>query len=150
MKWFSLKEFYYSLYAKKHNIDNIPPKEIIPNIEEFILNILDPLRDAWTLFCEHNKLGHPSIIINSAYRCKELNKKVGGSDTSVHQLGYAADIVPANGNMKRFQDFVTIFLKSKYFDQLIYEKPVNGIASWLHIGYKNNKGEQRREIKTIK
>ena len=33
-----------------------------------------------------------SIKINSAYRCEEHNKKVGGSKTSQHLLGKAADI----------------------------------------------------------
>jgi uncharacterized protein YcbK (DUF882 family) len=35
--------------------------------------------------------GRP-ITINSAYRCPEHNKKIGGSKTSQHLLGKAADI----------------------------------------------------------
>ncbi len=45
-------------------------------------HILDPIREAW---------GKP-IKINSGYRSKALNSKVGGSKTSDHMLGRAADI----------------------------------------------------------
>ena len=43
----------------------------------------------------HNFLpNHSVIIINSAFRCEKHNKdpKVGGSDTSSHLVGLAADI----------------------------------------------------------
>ena len=36
-------------------------------------------------------VGRP-IKINSAYRCPKHNKKIGGSETSQHLLGKAADI----------------------------------------------------------
>ncbi len=39
--------------------------------------------------------------INSGWRCKQHNKDVGGSPTSSHLIGHAADI-EANGNNKRF------------------------------------------------
>lgn len=45
-------------------------------------HILDPIREAW---------GKP-IKINSGYRSKALNSKIGGSKTSDHMLGRAADI----------------------------------------------------------
>ena len=36
-------------------------------------------------------IGHP-IIINSAYRCPERNRQVGGSPNSQHMTGRAVDI----------------------------------------------------------
>jgi hypothetical protein len=68
-----------------------------------------------------------SIRINSGYRCRALNDKIGGSPTSDHMQGKAADIfVPG----KMMQAFTTI--KSKYpFKQLINEKNL----SWIHVSY---------------
>jgi uncharacterized protein YcbK (DUF882 family) len=38
------------------------------------------------------KLVGVRLIINSGYRCKKHNREVGGSDTSTHRKGQAADI----------------------------------------------------------
>ena len=38
--------------------------------------------------------------INSGYRTKEHNKKVGGKDTSAHLTGYAADIAVENSRQR--------------------------------------------------
>lgn len=32
---------------------------------------------------------------------------------------------------------------------MIREKVKNGIAKWIHLGYRNSKGEQRRQIFTL-
>ena len=47
-----------------------------------IENVLDPLREAY---------GKP-IVVTSGFRCKKLNKAVGGSPSSQHLLGLDADI----------------------------------------------------------
>ena len=57
------------------------PLEVYENIIK-LSNQLQFLRDY---------TGRP-ITINSAYRCPKHNKKVGGSKTSQHLLGKAADI----------------------------------------------------------
>ena len=122
---------------------------IVNNITELVENILQPLRDDWSKYCDANKLGSPSIIINSGYRCPELNKVLGGSSSSAHLLGYAADVVPSNGKMNLFQPFIIEWLKDRQYDQLIIEKPRNGVASWLHIGWKNKNCEQRKQTFTL-
>lgn len=139
MKYFTFEEFEYSETAKLRSINNDIPEHYKDNIEEFVNVILDPLREAW---------GSP-IIITSGFRSESLNRALNGSKTSVHRYGLAADIKPSVGGMKKFQEFVTEFLKDKDFDQLIYEKPRNGVASWLHIGYKNNAGQQRKQTFTL-
>ena len=50
--------------------------------------------------------------------------------------------------MKEFQKFVPNYCKQNgiLFDQIIFEKPKNGIASWLHFGLFNEKGEQRKQV----
>lgn len=140
-KNFTLEEFYQSSTASKYKIDNTPDETIKKNIIELVSEILQPLRDAWG----------SGITITSGYRCPKLNTKVGGSKTSAHMSGYAADTKPSNGKMKEYQKFVEKWLKENdKFDQLIHEYPKNGIDSWVHIGYKNQQGKQRKQVLTIK
>jgi hypothetical protein len=62
--------------------DNTPmPESVLDNIKELAKN-LQTIR---------NLLNEP-IHINSGYRSKEYNKKIGGAKNSQHIIGYAADI----------------------------------------------------------
>ena len=95
-------------------------------------------------------MGDPAISVTSGYRCNELNKAVKGSPTSSHLTGWAADLIPSNDQMEEFQDWITDAIEKYDFDQLIFEQPINGIASWIHLGLKNKNGLQRRQKFTIK
>lgn len=136
-KNFTLEEMISSTSAKKYNIDNRPTAEEQRRIVELVSKLLQPLREAY---------GKP-ITVTSGFRCKSLNQKVGGSATSAHMLGYAADTKASN--MKEYQDFCLKWFKDKEFDQLIIEYPKNGIASWIHIGLKNTQGKQRKQVLTL-
>lgn len=133
---FTLAEFVVSETAKKKGIDNTPTLVDIYHMEELCKYLLQPIRDAW---------GKP-IKVTSGFRCYQLNKAVGGSPTSVHMRGWAADIKPTSGSYKEFEEFVIDFLKSSdlKYDQIIRE--TSGKSKWLHIGYKNNVGRQRMMI----
>lgn len=135
-KYFTLKEMYASDTAKKYGIDNTPPPSVIVHLNE-LMNFLDGLRAAW---------GSP-IIVTSGYRCHYLNTKVGGSSTSVHKRGWAADLQPKNGKMQAFKKFCVDYLKDKKFDQCLLEK--SKTSEWVHIGLYNNSGLQRRQIKNM-
>ena len=84
MKYFTFPEFEYSLTAALKGYDNEAPREVRRNIEYLVDTVLDPLREY---------LGSP-IVITSGYRCRDLNNDVGGSPTSQHLLGLAADFRP--------------------------------------------------------
>lgn len=150
-KNFTLEEFIESDTADEKKIDNTPSDEVKKAITELVTQILQPLREGWEIECLRNEYSNPAITINSGYRCPELNKAVGGSKSSGHLTGYAADIVPSNGQMESFQEFVEEWLNcnSIKFDQLIFEKPRNGIASWLHIGLQSRGGLHRKQIFTL-
>lgn len=151
-KYFNLEELTYSSTAIKRGINNKPTSiEVINNLSELI-EVLDGIREEWTNLCDKNGWGTGSIIVNSGYRCTALNKAVGGSKTSSHMLGSAVDIVPKNGRNKAFLEFVDLYLLTNNigFDELISEKPVNGVPSWVHLGLKNSRGEQRKRVFTIK
>ena len=133
MKYFTIEELCKSSTAKAKKIDNTPTEEHKKHLEELVDEILDPLREAW---------GAP-IRVTSGYRGAELNKAVGGSKTSAHCNGYAADLQPANGQITKFKDFVKKWLKNQNFDQYINE--FSGTSEWVHIGLKNNAGKQRKQ-----
>lgn len=132
---FTLSEFIESSTAKKRNIDNTPNSEIVGNIQELVNMILEPLRAAWG----------SGIKVNSGYRCPALNKAVGGSFTSAHTTGWAADIKPANGKIAEFKSFVIKWLKNNNmaFDQYINE--FSGNSQWVHIALYNRNKQQRKQ-----
>lgn len=135
-KYFTLKEMCASDTAKKYGIDNTPSQSIIKNLNE-LMNFLDGLRIAW----------RSPIIVTSGYRCHYLNTKVGGSSTSVHKRGWAADLQPKNGKIQEFKKFCTEYLKDKKFDQCILEK--SKTSEWVHIGLYSNTKLQRKQIKNM-
>lgn len=131
--YFELEEFLDSSVARQKSISNLPSWEIIEHLNELAL-FLDEMREAWG----------SGIKVSSGFRIEALNKAVGGVSTSVHKIGYAADLVPANGKLEAFMGFLKDWLKDKDFDQLLLES--KGKTKWVHFGYRGNNGEQRRQI----
>ena len=124
MKYFSIYELSRSSTAARLGIDNSPTPAVKKNLEKLINEVLDPLREAW---------GAP-IIVTSGYRSPKLNKAVGGSKTSQHVLGQAADIrtvsdKPEN-NKKLFELAKKLIDEKKIVvGQLIDEYRYD----WIHI-----------------
>lgn len=79
---FNLSEFSFSRTAVVKGIDNTIPASIMPNIRR-LAGCLELIRTT---------IGRP-IVVTSGYRCKELNRAVGGVPNSHHTQGLAADIV---------------------------------------------------------
>ena len=78
-KNFTLEE----MVATSHKgLQDIPTLAVIQNLQELCVFVLQPLRDA---------IGRP-VYINSGYRSKRLNARVGGVPNSRHLQGRAADI----------------------------------------------------------
>lgn len=135
MKYFSYKEFQRSATADRLKIDNCIPAGAKCNITALVDNVLDPLREAW---------GKP-LTVTSGYRCPALNKAVGGSRTSQHMTGQAADI--STGNIVDNARLFHLIIDSKLpFDQLIFEKgDINVGPAWVHVSYRAD-GKNRRQI----
>lgn len=134
-KHFKLEEFTRSATAEKFNIDNTPNDYVIYNLDKLVVNVLDPLREAF---------GSP-IKVTSGYRSYLLNKMVGGVKNSQHMSGKAADIVPIGKSFDEFIKFVEEWIKDKEFDQCILES--KGKSRWIHISY--NEGHNRKKIFSI-
>lgn len=137
MKYFSYPEFFKSDVAETCQITNIPDNaqlsQVLGNIKALVFNVLDPLRA---------KIGRP-IIITSGYRSQRVNELVGGSKTSQHLSGKAADI-HIQGYTPQQMDMVYRTIQMYYdFDQLIYYPSKNII----HISWNGDKNRQESWVK---
>ena len=122
-KNFSLAELITSETAVRHDLDNSPSLTVIDNLQKLVDNVLQPLRD---------KVG--PVKVNSGYRSPAVNTAVGGSPTSDHCKGFAADIEVAGMSTQELARFINGLFP---FTQLIMEfyqegKPTSG---WVHISY---------------
>jgi hypothetical protein len=88
-------------------------------------------------------VGGKAIMVNSAFRCKQVNDAVGSKDTSQHRLGCAADIrVPG---MTPDEVVKAVMAAGLPYDQLIRE-----FDRWTHISVPNDAGsEPRRNVLII-
>lgn len=125
-KNFSYREFEESDIAKRKGITNvITTVQVRDSIKALVDNVLQPLRDAWG----------QSLIVNSGYRCPELNKAAGGVETSQHVKGEAADI--HCGEPRKLAQ-LAYDLKLPYDQMILY-------PNFVHFSHKLS-GSQRREV----
>ena len=137
---FSMKEMLHSETALKYGFKNEPEtpeeaEEVKKNLVAICNQILEPLREYM----------QQPIYINSAYRCKKLNKILhSSSPTSQHLSGAAVDIrISSVEQMNKMIEFI----RTIEFDQLIIERNKNG-GRWLHVSY-NRTGKNRKQILNI-
>lgn len=117
---FSLAELTASNKATELGIDNTPPQELIPRLL-MVAEMLERIRA--TLNCP--------VIVTSGYRCERLNMAVGGSSTSDHPRGHAADIVsPRYGTATEVARALAPLVSVLGIGQLILEG-VRG-RQWVH------------------
>jgi zinc D-Ala-D-Ala carboxypeptidase len=130
-KNFTLEELTHTNY----NIPNVPNAQQIEKLEALAINILQPARD---------KYGK-AITVNSGFRSVSVNNKVGGSITSQHLYGEAADIC-CEDNAKLFE-----ILKKLPFDQLIWEFGNDDQPNWIHVSYgSRNRRQILKSVKVVK
>ena len=132
----SLKEVIKSNTAIRLGIKNIPEQWEINNLTAVAENVFQPVRDHF---------GVP-IGVTSGYRCKELNKAIGGSKYSQHIIGEAldidADIYEGVTNAEIFN-----YIKDNLeWDQMIWEFGTDEEPNWIHVSYKES-GRNRKQIK---
>lgn len=122
---FTLDELTHSEYAVRMGLDNTPTLVIIANLTR----LADRLEFVRTM------LGSP-IVISSGYRSPQVNAGVGGSNSSQHMTGNAADIlVPGFGRPKDVVARLRGHFAELAFDQLILEFPGSASGGWTHIGF---------------
>lgn len=116
---FTLEEATHSDTAIRLGIKNIPNEKELENIK-YAARRLEHIRQF---------LGVP-LKVNSWFRCEDLNKAVGGVETSAHKVGLAIDVVPIGADIEQcYQDII----KSPFsYDQVIYYPKKN----FIHIGFR--------------
>lgn len=139
MKYFNYNELTKSATASRHKIKNNPTAEEKANLKALVENILDPLREKW---------GAP-IVVTSGFRCKELNTKVGGSATSQHCLGQAADIRTVSDKPEDNYKLLHLLIEMELpYDQLISEYvDGKGRPDWIHVSYSPRHRRQKLTCK---
>ena len=121
---FTLSEMTKSETALRYDMDNSPPQEITSNLQALAVHVLQPVRD-------HYDKG---VKVNSGYRSPDVNAKVGGSKTSDHCKGMAADIeIPGVPNAELAEWIRSNLL----FTQVILEFYTQGVpdSGWVHVSY---------------
>ena len=138
---FTLGEMLRSQTAEAHNIPNIPLKCHITALQNLCQRCLEPTRQHFGL----------PIQVTSGYRCPQVNRLVGGAETSQHMKGEAADItVPrkywpfcctASEQIARL--LYKWMRDSVDYDQLILEH--HGSTWWVHVSCRVDYRKNRHE-----
>lgn len=114
---FTLEELTFSQTAVRNGINNNPSQAVRNNLRVLADN-LEKIRTF---------LGHP-LRISSAFRCMELNRKIGGSVNSAHMDGLAADFTCEKFG-KPIDVVKALFKSSIKVDQVIEE------GTWVHVSF---------------
>jgi hypothetical protein len=132
---FSLKEMTKSQTATRKDIDNEPGEEEIENLKQLCERVLQPVREHFG----------KAVRVNSGYRSPELNSAIGGSKTSDHCKGMAADI-EINGVANA--DLAEWIKDNCEFRQLILEFYTPGIpdSGWVHVSH--DLDDNRKKVMT--
>ena len=119
---FTLEELCKSQTAIRMGIDNSPSTSQVDSLRYLAQRILEPVRSEY---------GVP-YTPSSGYRSPALNRAIGGSSTSQHCLGQAADIEIPNLSNLALAWWIRTHLD---FDQLILEHFDNSDPSsgWVHV-----------------
>lgn len=114
---FSMHEFLRSQTAARHDISMDPPLVVIDNLRRLCVDILQPLRDN----------AHLPISVSSGYRPLELNRMIGGSTTSAHPDGRAADITMQGTTPLELAQMIKEM-------ELPYDQVIHEFGQWVHVG----------------
>ena len=114
-------------HTDHRQFDNTPNATEIANLVR-LANLLEQVKTA---------IGGKPVMINSAFRCKQVNDAVGSKDTSQHRIGCAADIrVPS---MTPDEVVKAVIASGIGYDQIIRE-----FDRWTHISVPNTAGVNPR------
>jgi hypothetical protein len=121
---FTLKELTKSDTATRLGIDNTPDEAVIESLKLLCENVLQPVRDHFG----------KSVTVNSGFRSPETNQATGGSKTSDHCKGQAADIeIEGISN----PDLAHWIMDNCDYTQLILEFYTQGQpnSGWVHVSF---------------
>ena len=134
---FTLRELVASETARANGIENRPDEQALVYLARLAM-VLEMVRA---------ELGGRPVVVTSGFRSAGLNAAVGGSRTSAHLEGRAADlVVPLFGSPAEVAARVA-GMGFMAFDQLILER--FGRREWVHLGMARIGAVPRRQVLTI-
>jgi hypothetical protein len=135
---FTLKELTRSDAATRLGLDNQPNDEALENLKLLCEKVLQPVRDHFG----------KSVTVNSGYRSPESNAAVGGSKTSDHCKGQAADIEIDGLPNPELAQWI---MDNLDYTQLILEFYTQGQpnSGWVHVSYDPN-NLKKQELTAVK
>jgi zinc D-Ala-D-Ala carboxypeptidase len=134
-KNFTLAEMTKSETALRHGMANDPSETEIENLRALCENVLQKVRDYYGM----------GVKVNSGFRHPLVNAKVGGSTTSDHCKGFAADIeIPGIPNA----ELAEWIAENCEFRQLILEFYTPGVpdSGWVHVSF--NPADNKKQVLT--
>lgn len=102
------------------------PTEVLANIKIVAIN-LQILRD----------FVHSSITVNSAYRCKDYNRRIGGASRSQHVLGKASDISVKGFTPDEVHDILQNLRKKPMLEGVIFQG-IGRYDTFTHVDIRQN------------
>ena len=135
-KNFWLSEFTKSQAATRRGLSNVPGPSEIAALRDLVENVLQPIRDHFRV----------PVSISSGYRSAAVNRAVGGTGTSQHTKGQAADIEVSGVSNRDLAEWIRDNLP---FDQVIlegYNAAEGPNSGWVHVSYRKN--SPRRSVLT--
>jgi len=132
---FTLSEMTKSDTALRLDMDNTPNAVQVENLKILCEKVLQPVRDHFV----------KGVKVNSGFRHPQVNAAVGGSKTSDHCKGMAADIeIPgvANGDLAQW------IVDNLEFRQVILEFYTPGVpdSGWVHVSF--NPEDNKKQVLT--
>jgi uncharacterized protein YcbK (DUF882 family) len=122
---FSLEELTHTDHREYDNTPNDKELENLKRLAEFLEEV-------------KTVLGGKPIMVNSAFRSKQVNDAVGSRDTSQHRIGTAVDFrVP---QLTPDEVVKTIIASSLPYDQVIRE-----FDRWTHLSIPNTPDAKPRK-----
>jgi hypothetical protein len=135
---FTLKELTKSDTATRLGLENSPDEATIENLKLLCQEVLQPIREHFG----------KSVTVNSGFRSPESNAAVGGSKTSDHCLGRAADIEIDGIPNPELAQWI---MDNLDYTQLILEFYTQGQpnSGWVHVSYDPN-NLKNQELTAVK
>lgn len=128
---FSLAELTVSNTGARAGLRNVPVGDVLGNLQR-LANTLEQVRSL---------LYNAPILVSSGYRSPAINALIGGSRTSAHMRGLAADFTaPKYGRPVAITQAIRD--SGIQFDQLIFE------GTWVHLGLAETAAVPRRQVMT--
>ena len=122
---FSLEEL---THTDHREFDNTPNADEIANLNR-LANFLEQVKTV---------LGGKPVMINSAFRCKQVNDAVGSKDTSQHRIGCAADLrIPGMTP--------DVVVKAVIASGIGYDQVIREFDRWTHISVPSHPEDKPRQ-----